>query len=212
MRYIHVWTLLALWLYLVTPPAPVQAADDSVLSRVFQASALLVSGDYSGTAFVVAGNEHMSCLLTAEHFVKDAGKKAPYALRFQDATICAARVLAEDPRDDLALISCTAAPRPRVEIATEDPPLGEPVVLVGCAQGFKMCARWGHVATVEREHVDDFEALILDIPASNGDSGGAVVDNAGRCIGVLSRQLNGTTITLVAPAAAVRRFLRSALP
>lgn len=99
-----------------------------------------------------------------------------------------AEILAIDPDADLALLS-TGAPVPPIEVSQHRPPTGTPVCLIANAFGLDLGITCGVVSAQARSgigfnRVEDF--IQTDAAANPGSSGGALVDLAGRLVGMAS--------------------------
>lgn len=100
-----------------------------------------------------------------------------------------AQVLAFNRLLDLALIRFHAKHEEAMPLAPETPKMGAEVAVLGYAFGVKkLAAQFGRVA---QPYNDETEALWLNVDLIFGDSGGAVVDDQGRLIGINSRIYSG---------------------
>lgn len=123
-------------------------------------------------------------ILTADHVLGD-----PVSLRVRtaDGDILPARIVARDPATDLALLAIeTELPAFALE---PYPPLGARVCAIGNAFGLGLSLSCGTVSAVRRSGVgfnaiEDF--IQTDAEVNPGMSGGALVDEEGRLVGVLS--------------------------
>jgi S1-C subfamily serine protease len=72
-----------------------------------------------------------------------------------------------------------------VAIAEKSPPAGEEVAVIGYAFGVaKLTAQFGRVA---QSYNDETKTIWLDASVIPGNSGGAIIDAAGRLVGLTSR-------------------------
>lgn len=147
------------------------------------AVALQGPGDISyGTCFAVSPD---GLLLTALHVVEG---EQPLRVRLADGRIARARVVATDPDHDLALLRAEAATPAYLSLAEEGRvrlgervfTLGFPVVeLLGPAPKFTE----GVISSVSG---NVGEALLqISVPVQPGNSGGPLLDERGRVVGVV---------------------------
>ena len=108
-------------------------------------------------------------------------------VRLSDGRILPARIQARDPATDIAILAIDE-PQPPIDIA---PPaqLGQPVCAIGNAYGLGLSVSCGVVSALYRTDagfnaVEDF--VQTDAAANPGSSGGALVDEAGRLVGMMS--------------------------
>ncbi len=122
--------------------------------------------------------------VTANH-VLGPGDRA--LLRLDDGRVFEAKVAARAPAADLALLESAAPARPMQW--GETPLLGDRVCAVGNAFGLGISTACGvvskkHVTNAGFNPVEDF--LQTDAATNPGMSGGALVDQKGRLVGILS--------------------------
>jgi tetratricopeptide (TPR) repeat protein len=148
-----------------------------------------------------------------------------YVARIQRAEYTLGKVVDVDPKRDLALIEVTALPENAVELkpSASAPEPGDRVHAVGNPEQSK--ALWGYVAGSVRQvyHVKELvagvglmvhlDAQIVEtqLPLTQGDSGGPVVDDAGRVVGVSGGyKRNAPSVTSCVAVSEVEAFLREA--
>lgn len=143
-----------------------------------------VEGEGSGA--IVADD----LIVTNEHVVEGATE---VTVTFADGTISSAEVLGTDDTLDLAVLSAETGDRPAVEIGSSDElELGDGVVAVGYPLGLGVTATAGIVSGLDRSidvssmsGVEHLEGLLqTDAAINSGNSGGPLVDTAGRLIGI----------------------------
>ncbi len=123
-------------------------------------------------------------LVTALHVVERATE---ITVRLPDGREVPARLIAADAATDLALLG-TDADLPILETAP-DPALGDPVCALGNQFGLGLSVTCGVVSALHRSGVgfnpvEDF--VQTDAAVNPGASGGALVDEQGRLVGILS--------------------------
>jgi S1-C subfamily serine protease len=154
-----------------------------------------VGSDAGPNGFIVVGSGS-GVVLNAEgaiatnHHVIDGADDVRVVL--QDGRIYDATVVGSDELTDLAVLQIDRIGLTPIELgATEDLVIGEPAIAVGNPLGLTGGASLtvGVVSAFEREVVVGpemtlFGMLQTDAPITNGSSGGALVDGAGRLIGI----------------------------
>lgn len=198
------------------------------LARAYVMVTLVARGDpvtgdgagdlHTGSGIVVSRDGH---ILTAAHIARS--RKFGIRLTFRNGRTARARVVAVDPRQEVALLKgpplSRMAPLP---LRAEAPPKGAWLVAIGSPK-----KRWG-VATLGRVRLPDIgerlqygpwgfdHAIEVGMEVQSGHSGGPVVDMQGRLVGmVASYELGDTTkpvyvsprITYVVPARTLAVFL-----
>lgn len=152
-------------------PADVaEATRDSVFT--------IVTRDSSGSGWVVQVDGDRSLVVTNFHVVEtqlDAGSSRVAVQRenFERP----GRVVDFDEELDLAIIAVEERFEP-LEVSTEEPRVGEPVIVVGSPLGLEQTVVTGVVSAL-REGFIQFSA-----PISPGNSGGPVLNARGQVIGV----------------------------
>jgi S1-C subfamily serine protease len=179
---------VAAWLALAPPPAgadtvlPVAAARTAVVSVLPLWRGRPPSPDEpEGSGVVVGDGEE---ILTADHVL---GDPESVRVRTADGEVLPARIIGRDPETDMALLGIDVAqPALRLE---GYPPLGGRVCAIGNAFGLGLSVSCGTVSAVARSgvgfnRIEDF--IQTDAEVNPGMSGGALVDEAGRLVGILS--------------------------
>ena len=185
---------------LVTPSAPsgpvgIPAAADvfgripAIVRRVQPAvvSVLVETGrgGAEGSGVIFDGDEGL--VVTNNHVVQGA-RSVEVVLASGERLD--ARVRATDSLIDLAVLSLPRKGLPEAELADELPPVGELAVALGNLLGFENSVTAGIVSGLHRSipsggRTPELVDLIqTDAPISPGNSGGALVDRAGRVIGI----------------------------
>jgi S1-C subfamily serine protease len=128
-------------------------------------------------------------LITNEHVVKEA---APVRL-VTSAGIIAARVVKVDAANDLALLKAEGRFASLPVVASRAMRLGSTVATVGFPnvglQGFAPKLARGEIAALSGAQ-DDARYFQISPPVQPGNSGGALVDECGNVVGVVSAKLN----------------------
>jgi serine protease Do len=127
-------------------------------------------------------------VITNQHVVADARS---VTIDFADGTSSPGTVLATDAVTDLAVIRTERAGLPVPEYRVELPRQGETVLAIGSPLGFENTVTAGIVSALNRQipgSAAQSQALVdliqVDAAISPGNSGGALLDAAGRVIGI----------------------------
>jgi putative serine protease PepD len=155
--------------------ARVQAqADPAKISRAVKQSVFTVEAARGqGSAFVLASGDGSATLITNYHVV--AGSDQVHLRR--DGLHLIGQVVRIDQGTDLAAIEVDRN-LPALSRATVRPAVGDPVVSVGSPLGLGGTVTTGVVSALRPGQ------LQFSAPVSPGNSGGPLVDRAGRVIGV----------------------------
>lgn len=124
-------------------------------------------------------------IVTAAHVV---AKARTVTVRDHSGSTHTAEMVALDPAADLALLR-VAAPLPPIEIAPERPATGAHACVIANAFGLDLSITCGVVSANRRSGIgfnpiEDF--IQTDAAANPGASGGALVDEEGRLLGLIS--------------------------
>jgi len=133
--------------------------------------------DAYGSGVIVASDTHASRILTAEHVIHGARR---LRATLDDRRVVAARVVASDEKDDLALVAIDVPNRPVARLGRSA--RVEPGMAVGVA-GYPMPDAFSDEHLVTRTSVFAGrvasirnDAIELDLPIIPGESGGPVFD------------------------------------
>ncbi|MGH3647748.1 MAG: S1C family serine protease [Micromonosporaceae bacterium] len=176
------------------PPLAKRPAD-SVAGVVKEAMPSLVtvlirSGDKggNGSGFVISSDGYV---VTNEHVATGAGSDATIRVAFSDGTAAGATVVGSSKESDIAVLKVNRKGLTPVTFGDSDKvAVGDPVIAVGAPLGLQNTVTTGVVSALDRPvsgGKDDpsvFAAIQTDAPINPGNSGGALLDGAGRVIGV----------------------------
>jgi serine protease DegQ len=172
-----------------TPAPPAGAVDIAALVRRLSPSVVTVfveaaGGRSQGSGVVV---DQGGIIVTNAHVVGDADE-ATVALASGERL--PAEVRARDERGDLAVVDVARDDLPAVEVAAGLPQVGDLAVAMGSPLGFENTVTAGIVSGLHRSIPSGGQTPALvdliqtDAAISPGNSGGALIDGAGRLIGV----------------------------
>jgi TPR repeat protein len=148
-----------------------------------------VAGDdpkTTGTGFLITRNGY---LVTNHHVVKDCGK-----VRVRTAAgLLDAEVVRVDAASDLALLKVTGTFDALPVVSSRSARLGATVATVGFPniglQGFEPKLSKGEISSLAGIQ-DNVRYFQISVPVQPGNSGGALVDERGNVVGVVSAQLS----------------------
>lgn len=179
-------------------PSIAQRAPDSLAGAVERVLPSVVTvrvaggGALSvGSGFVVTADGYV---ITNDHVV--AGDRNTVSVTFSDGSSAAAEVVGKDPESDLAVIKISGGRQlTAVEFGdSEAIAVGDPVLAFGAPLALANTVTSGIVSALDRTieagepggQVRYYAAIQTDAAVNQGNSGGPLVDGAGRVIGVNS--------------------------
>ena len=140
----------------------------------------------SGTGFFISAD---GFLVTNEHVVRDAAQ----VRLVTSAGLISAKVVKVDAANDLALLKAEGRFAALPVAASRGVKLGGTVATVGFPniglQGFAPKLAKGEIASLSGAG-DDARYFQISVPVQPGNSGGALVDERGNVVGVVSAKLN----------------------
>jgi len=140
----------------------------------------------TGTGFFITDD---GFLITNEHVVKEAAQ----VRLVTSAGIIAAKVVKVDAANDLALLKAEGRFAALPVVASRAMRLGSTVATVGFPnvglQGFAPKLARGEIAALSGVQ-DDARHFQISVPVQPGNSGGALVDERGNVVGVVSAKLS----------------------
>ncbi|HEV2498465.1 MAG TPA: serine protease [Terriglobia bacterium] len=177
-----------------------------IVGRVKPAVALVLVGEGAGRLTATASAVCVSpdgILLTAYHVVKDARE---VQVRLADGEIYDnVQLLNADSRRDVVAIRISATGLPVLPVATRDDfKVGEKVYVISNPQNLASSASSGILSAIRL--ADDipgagqgFHLLQFSAPVSPGSSGGVLVDEYGRALGLITSSLTGQELNFAVP-------------
>ncbi|HEX5595679.1 MAG TPA: trypsin-like peptidase domain-containing protein [Micromonosporaceae bacterium] len=179
------------------PPAAAQRPPDSlagVAARVLPSVVTVrVSGGGGlsvGSGFVASSDGY---LITNDHVIEDGAGSA--TVIFNDGSTASATVVGQDPESDIAVMKVDRGGLVPVEFGdSEAIAVGDPVLAFGSPLALANTVTAGIVSAVDRTiqagnpggQLRYYAAIQTDAAVNQGNSGGPLVDGAGRVIGVNS--------------------------
>lgn len=191
--------------------APTESKTSISAEQIYQrakASLILVEAQglktrRVGSGFLVSPGT----VVTNEHVVADASDILLKSIAAQGARSTTGRLAAKHPTADLAIL--------RSEIDAEELPLGrfgtvtvgQSVFVVSNPKGLEATFSKGIVSSIRSN--DESTVLQITAPVSEGSSGGPVLNEAGRVIGVVfAVRRGGQNLNFAVPVSYVRKLLR----
>jgi S1-C subfamily serine protease len=143
----------------------------------------------TGTGFFISEN---GFLITCAHVIENASK----VRLFTSAGTISAKVVQVDVANDLALLKVDGRFAPLPILSSKSAHLGGTVATVGFPdiglQGFAPKLAKGEIASLSGA-ADDPRYFQISVPVQPGNSGGALVDERGNVIGIVSAKLDAST-------------------
>ncbi|MGW5666891.1 S1C family serine protease [Micromonospora sp. NPDC003776] len=178
-------------------PDSLAGVAEKVLPSVVTVRVYSLGGTSEGSGFVVSADGH---IVTNDHVVSGGPGKA--TVTFNDGTTAPGTVVGQDPESDIAVIKVARTGLKPVEFGDSDAlAVGDPVLAIGSPLSLANTVTAGIVSALDRTMQAGepggptryYAAIQTDAAVNHGNSGGPLVDGAGRVVGV-----NSTIKSLVA--------------
>jgi putative serine protease PepD len=174
-----------------TTPGSVAAIARNVVPVVVSIDVTTANGSGTGSGVIVRKDGY---IVTNNHVVGDA---QTISVTLADGTVADADRVGTDPETDLAVIKARVTGLPVATLGrSSNLSVGDPVVAVGSPLGLKGTVTSGIISALNRSidvpaeaggrPVVLVNAIQTDAAINPGNSGGALVDRAGRVIGINS--------------------------
>ncbi|HEX6500276.1 MAG TPA: trypsin-like peptidase domain-containing protein [Micromonosporaceae bacterium] len=176
-------------------PALAQRAPDSLAAAVHRVLPSVVtvrvgstSGYSLGSGFIVSADGYV---VTNDHVISGASGTATVV--FGDSSTAVARIVGRDEESDIGVLKVDRSGLPPVQFGDSDAlAVGDPVIAVGSPLALTNTVTAGIVSALNRpvEASEEggptryYAAIQTDAAVNHGNSGGPLVDSAGRVIGV----------------------------
>ena len=170
-------------------PASGGLSANEVYRRSSSAVVEIQAGNATGTGFVIDAQGHV---VTNEHV---AGEAQSVEVRFGTGGEEQARVIATDPSTDLAVLQVDLAGHDVTPLqlgSSADVEVGDSVYAIGNPFGLERTFTAGIVSAVDRDITapNNFtinDAIQTDAPVNQGNSGGPLLDDSAKVVGVVSQ-------------------------
>ncbi|MGS2618128.1 S1C family serine protease [Micromonospora sp. LZ34] len=178
-------------------PESLAGVAERVLPSVVTVRVNSLGGTSEGSGFIASADGHV---ITNDHVVAGGSGKA--SVIFNDGSSSPATVVGQDPESDIAVIKVARTGLRPVEFGdSEALAVGDPVLAIGSPLSLANTVTAGIVSALDRTMqagepggpVRYYAAIQTDAAVNHGNSGGPLVDGAGRVVGV-----NSTIKSLVA--------------
>ena len=185
-----------------------RASLEELAARATRAAVLIdvrtASDSRQGSGFLV---DPAGLILTNLHVMRDA-RSARVKLTSGDV-YDRVSILAEDERRDIAVLQVAGFDLPTLPLGNSDSVrIGTPVVLIGSPLGLENTVSTG-IVSGRRQEPEGFHLLQVTAPASQGSSGGAVMNERGEVIGIaVSQLLAGQNLNFAVPINYARGMLQ----
>jgi putative serine protease PepD len=147
------------------------------------------NGSILGSGFIVSSDGY---LITNDHVVTGSTSAT---ITFSDASNATARIVGSDPQSDIAVLKIDQLGLAPVEFGNSDGvQVGDPVLAIGSPLALANTVTFGIVSAVDRPVEAEepggptryYAAIQTDAAINHGNSGGPLVDGAGRVVGINS--------------------------
>ncbi|WP_373861770.1 S1C family serine protease [Micromonospora saelicesensis] len=178
-------------------PESLAGVAERVLPSVVTVRVSSLGGTSEGSGFVATADGHV---ITNDHVV--AGGTGKASVVFNDGSTAPATIVGQDAESDIAVIKVSRPGLRPVEFGDSDAlAVGDPVLAIGSPLSLANTVTAGIVSALDRTMqagepggpVRYYAAIQTDAAVNHGNSGGPLVDGAGRVVGV-----NSTIKSLVA--------------
>lgn len=173
----------------------------SMFGRQSQPSTATASGSgiiMSDDGYILTNNHIVATSSSESYYEVSEATKITVTL-FNDETQYEAKIIGTDEQTDLAVIKIEKTGLSKAEFADSDNiKVGEFAMAVGNPLGMQSSITCGVISAVNRDVTDSdgkkFTLIQTDAAINSGNSGGALVNNEGKVIGVNTLKLSGTGI------------------
>lgn len=159
------------------------------LNRVMDSVVIVQNGGEIGSGVLVSETGH---ILTAAHLLRSTVRAAVY---LASGDVQAGQVLRLDSSQDIAVLKIPGRGYPCLPITQSAPPLGSRIFAVGFlpVQNARFVMSEGQLQAYQASAQKNAPAYIrTDMALQPGSSGGPLLDDQGRVVGIISGQLGAT--------------------
>lgn len=165
----------------ILPPSAVQ---DPAVAGAAKAVVTIEASDGHGSGVIVGQD---GWILTNWHVVEDS--TLVYTVRFADGGTKQARIVRHHPVQDLAVLQVDSVGLPVVPLETRVPVAGEVAYAIGAPHHPELGASVSHGVVSAFRREGERPLLQTDASISPGNSGGALVNAAGRLVGIVTEKV-----------------------
>jgi serine protease Do len=177
------------------------AAAGFDIEEAYASVVVIRAGNQLGSGFAVGEN----CVVTNAHVVD---VKSRILLQNYDGDILKAEILLRDAEADIAVLRTEGAFRPLLLDAADETKIGDDVYAIGAPDGMAYTVTKGILSAKNRRFSRTNTYLQIDAAINGGNSGGPLLNDAGKVIGVNTMKLDGAEgIGLAIPSAVLIEYL-----
>ena len=163
---------------------PESAVQDPAVAGAAKAVVTIEASDGHGSGVIVGQD---GWILTNWHVVEDS--TLVYTVRFADGGTKQARIVRHHPMQDLAVLQVDSVGLPVVPLETRVPVAGEVAYAIGAPHHPELGASVSHGVVSAFRREGERPLLQTDASISPGNSGGALVNAAGRLVGIVTEKV-----------------------
>jgi S1-C subfamily serine protease len=186
--------------------SPSKLSAPTPIARAINGTFTIKSAKKIGTGFFISSNGYA---VTCRHVVEEP---ASYSAVLNDKTEYPLTVLSVSPRQDLAVVQVPVPQKgshlPLRDASTLSP--GERLFAIGASAGLQATVTDGVFTGIRRMPETEEEVIQFSAPVNPGNSGGPLIDEKGRVVGIVSMRydsLKGIPINGVGFAVPSARLL-----
>jgi S1-C subfamily serine protease len=185
-----------------------EALGSSVFERVLAGSVTIHPLDRSGRKIAVASGVIIANNLIATNFhVVEKGVSFEITLNSTKEVLRTEKLFKVDEAHDVAIIELVHGSSNILAFSSTEPKIGDDVIVAGSPSGLEGTVSKGIVSSYRRAGIFDFDFIQIDAPISPGSSGGPVVNEEGKLIGISVGGLGEGNLNFAVPVKYIRRLL-----
>jgi S1-C subfamily serine protease len=171
-----------------------QSISSMVTPSVVSISVTAPSGSGTGSGSVYQSTSSFSYIITNNHVIANAATSGTIKIELTNGDQYPATIVGRDPGYDLAVLKVQIGNLPAITLGDSSKlSVGDPVLAIGSPLGLASTVTSGIVSALNRpvstgtvDAQSYVNAIQIDAAINPGNSGGALVDAAGRLVGVNS--------------------------
>lgn len=165
-----------------------------VTPSVVSISVTAAAGSGTGSGSIYKTSATSSYIITNNHVIESAARSGSIKVELTNGEQYTAKIIGRDPGYDLAVLQIQIGNLPKITLGDSSKvSVGDPVLAIGSPLGLASTVTSGIVSALNRpvstgtvDAQSYVNAIQTDAAINPGNSGGALVDSAGRLIGVNS--------------------------
>jgi hypothetical protein len=171
-------------------------------------------GDEDGLSGLGSGFFVRDGVVATNYHVIDDAKAAVVKLVGKENYLTVTRVIAYDVEADLALLEVSAGYAPPMDLGDLSLiDVGDTVYAIGNPKGLEGTFSAGNISAIRRARGGHVDFIQITAPISSGSSGGPVLDEHGRVIGVATASMrDGQNLNLAIPVADLINLMNKPVP